>query len=238
MIDTHLTVILPAAGSGTRLSLPYSKEVLFTQEKALIDYSFDLFNNVKIDDITFVVVINENKTDIVKHLSKYKDKFNISFIFQNPNMKEYTGAVKSAKFLIGNNNLVLLPDSVVLPYNNFLHRAIIEDLSRNNFGFLYKQETNTEILKTKGCIKIENKSITMYEDKPTSNLSSFSAFWGGFYFKKCVFDNVLEYMHKSTLKEPNTEFNTTEMFMSTGIELKDYIDLGTWPEYRRFIDNY
>ena len=44
-----LTVILPAAGKGTRLNLPYPKEILrLNKEKALIDSSFDLFDGLPI----------------------------------------------------------------------------------------------------------------------------------------------------------------------------------------------
>ena len=60
-----LTVILPAAGKGTRLNLPYPKEILrVNQEKALIDHSFDLFNGLSRDQVEFAVIINENKTEI------------------------------------------------------------------------------------------------------------------------------------------------------------------------------
>ena len=62
---TKLTVILPAAGKGARLNLPYPKEMLrVNKEKALIDNSFDLFNGLGRDDVEFVVVVNEEKTAI------------------------------------------------------------------------------------------------------------------------------------------------------------------------------
>ena len=39
---SNLTVILPCAGEGTRLSLPYPKVHSIEKNKSLIDYSFDL----------------------------------------------------------------------------------------------------------------------------------------------------------------------------------------------------
>ena len=66
-----LTVILPAAGLGTRLSLPYPKELFRTDgENASIDLSFQIFDKVSTHDVNFVVIINENKTEIVKYLSR------------------------------------------------------------------------------------------------------------------------------------------------------------------------
>ena len=61
---SDLTVILPAAGQGTRLNLPYPKEILrLDKEQALIDYSFDFFRDYGRKDVQFIVVINEKKTE-------------------------------------------------------------------------------------------------------------------------------------------------------------------------------
>ena len=104
-----LTVILPAAGKGTRLNLPYPKEILrLNKDKALIDNSFELFKGLSREEVEFVVIINEEKTEIIKYLAKYKSHFNVSFTYQNPAELEYTGAIKSAKHLFGKQNIVLL----------------------------------------------------------------------------------------------------------------------------------
>ena len=114
-----LTVILPAAGKGTRLNLPYPKEILrLDKNQALIDYSFDFFKDYTKNDVDFVIVINEYKTEIVEYLSKYKNKYNIAFVYQNPKELEYTGAIKSAYNWFGEDNLVLLPDTILKLKNN------------------------------------------------------------------------------------------------------------------------
>ena len=84
-----LTVILPAAGKGTRLNLPYPKEILrVDKEKALIDNSFELFNGLGRQEIDFVVVINEEKTEIVKYLSKYKSQYNVCLLYTSPSPRD------------------------------------------------------------------------------------------------------------------------------------------------------
>ena len=101
---SKLTVVMPAAGKGSRLGLPYPKEIMHLEEdKALIDYSFDFFKNRSREEVEFVVIINEHKTDIVKYLSRYKDRYNISFTYQNSTEHEYTGAIKSGYHLFGEN---------------------------------------------------------------------------------------------------------------------------------------
>ena len=103
---------MPCAGEGTRLALPYPKEIFSIEKhKSLIDYTFDLFANYGRNDVQFVITLTEDKTDLIKYLSKYKHRFNISFTFFNPSETEYTGSLKSAKHLFGEKNIVLLPDT-------------------------------------------------------------------------------------------------------------------------------
>jgi len=147
----NLTVILPCAGEGSRLSLPFSKEVFSLEKnKSLIDYTFDLFSNYGRKDVEFVVTINEHKTDLVKYLSRYKHRFNISFTYFNPSETEYTGSIKSAKHLFGEKNLVLLPDTFLrLKTSQDILDLVSKSLNETGFTFFYKKEESPEMLRTK-----------------------------------------------------------------------------------------
>lgn len=237
---TPLTVILPAAGKGTRLNLPYPKEILrLDKDQALIDHSFNFFRDYGRKDVEFVIVINEEKTGIIEYLSKYKDRFNISFTYQNPNEHEYTGAIKSARHLFGEHNVILLPDTIMkLPPNIDLVEAIDNSLTETGFTFLYKKENDPAMLKTKGCLSInDDGKVTAYEDKPEHNVERFNAFWCSFAFRMRTFDGAIAFMEKSTLRQRVSidEIKDTPIFESKGIEVLDYIDLGTWEEIRRMI---
>jgi NDP-sugar pyrophosphorylase family protein len=239
---SKLTVIIPAAGQGSRLGLPYSKEILRVSEgQSLIDFSFDFFKDYGRKDVEFIIVFNEFKLDIVKYLSKYKDRFNISFTYQNPNEQEYTGAIKSAKHLFGEHNVVLLPDTLMqLSPGVDLFKAIESSLTETGFTFFYKKENNPAMLKTKGALSVtEDSIIETYEDKPEEKLERFNAFWCSFAFRKRAFDQCIAFMEKSTLRQRVTvdEIKNTPLYLSKGIEVEDYIDLGTWPELTRFIRN-
>jgi NDP-sugar pyrophosphorylase family protein len=240
---TPLTVILPAAGKGTRLNLPYPKEILrLNKEQALIDYCFEFFRDYGRKDVQFVVVINEEKTEIIEYLAKYKERFNISFTYQNPFEFEYTGAIKSAKHLFGEHNVILLPDAIMkLPPNIDLVEAIENSLTETGFTFFYKRENKEEMLQTKGCVAVnENGLVTAYEDKPERNFDRFNAFWCSFAFRKRAFDSAMAFMEKSTLRQRVSvdEIKETPIFESKGIEVLDYIDLGTWEEIRRLLANH
>jgi len=238
---SKLTVILPAAGKGTRLNLPYPKEIMkYEERKVLIDNGFDFFLDYGRKDVEFVVVINEHKLELVNYLSKYKDKFNISFTFQNPNEYEYTGAIKSARSLFGEHNVVLLPDTIMkLRPGKDLFTLVDNSLLETGFTFLYKKENNKDMLKTKGALFVNDEgNVIDYEDKPQENLDRYNAFWCAFAFRKRTFDVCMNFMEKSTLnlKRLDDEITNTPIFGSKGIEVLDYVDLGTWSEIRKLMN--
>lgn len=239
---SNLTVILPCAGEGTRLSLPYPKEIhSIEKNKSLIDYSFDLFSNYGRKDVEFVVTINENKTELVKYLSRYKTRFNISFTFFNPLETEYTGSIKSAKHLFGEKNLVLLPDTFMkLKSSDDIVKLVSNSLNETGFTFFFKRENDKNMLKTKGSLLIDGDNLVQeYEDKPQENIERFNAFWTSFAFRKRVFDSCIEFMEKSTLNHRLLvdEIKNTPLYKSKAIEVDEYVDLGTWDQIYNFIHN-
>ena len=238
---SNLTVILPCAGEGTRLSLPYPKEVhSIEKNKSLIDYSFDLFSNYGRRDVEFVITLNENKTELVKYLSRYKSRYNISFTFFNPAETEYTGSIKSAKHLFGEKNLVLLPDTFMkLKSSQDIVNLVSDSLNGTGFTFFFKREQSELMLRTKGALSIDDDNLVQeYEDKPQENTNRFNSFWTAFAFRKRVFDNCIEFMEKSTLKHRLLvgEIENTPIYKSKAIEVDDYVDLGTWDQIYKFID--
>lgn len=238
---SNLTVILPCAGEGTRLSLPYPKEIhSIEKNKSLIDYSFELFSNYGRRDVEFVITLNENKTELVKYLSRYKSRYNISFTFFNPAETEYTGSIKSAKHLFGEKNLILLPDTFLkLKSSQDILSLVSDSLNETGFTFFFKRESDPNMLKTKGSLFIDEENLVQeYEDKPQESLDRFNAFWTAFAFRKRVFDNCIEFMEKSTLKHRLLvgEIENTPIYKSKAIEVEDYVDLGTWEQIYKFID--
>ncbi len=243
ILQMKLTVILPSAGKGTRLNLPYPKEILrLDNNNALIDNCFNFFKDYGRNQVDFIVVINEDKTDLIKYLAKYKDRFNISFVYQNPSEKEYTGAIKSAYHLFGEHNIVLLPDTLMkLQPGKDLYTLTTEALEETGFSFLIKREEDREVLKTKGAIYVNAEGMVVeYEDKPSERVEQFNSFWCAFAFRRRNFFECINFMEKSTLKQKHSqnEITQTPIFGSKVIEVADYIDLGTWPEIRRLLIDY
>ena len=236
-----ITVVMPCAGEGTRLALPYPKEIFSIEKhKSLIDYTFDLFADYGRNDVQFVITMTEDKTDLVKYLSKYKHRFNISFTFFNPSETEYTGSLKSAKHLFGEKNIVLLPDTYLrLKESDDIIDLVNNSLNETGFTFFFKREKSELMLSTKGALIVSDDNVIVdYEDKPQENVGRFTAFWTSFAFRKRVFDSCMEFMEKSTLnhKLMGDEIKHTPIYNSKAIEVDEYIDLGTWDQIYKFLD--
>jgi len=239
---SRLKVILPAAGQGTRLNLPYPKEIMrLDANTALIDHSMRLFSNQDRNAVEFVVVINEHKTDLVKYLARYKDRYNISFVYQNPNEQEYTGAIKSAAHLFGEHNIVLLPDTILtLEPGVDLYSLVMQNLTATGFVFLYKPCGDENMLRTKGALTVDSdKKVQAYVDKPTVDVEQYNAYWCAFAFRRRAFNSCIDFMEKSTLRQTVDvdAIKSTPIYGSLAIPVLDYVDLGTWPEIRRVIND-
>jgi len=93
------------------------------------------------------------------------------------------------------------------------------------------------MLKTKGALKINDGLVEQYEDKPENNLENFNAFWCSFAFRRRAFDSSMAFMEKSTLRQrvSVSEIENTPIYKSKGIEVKNYVDLGTWPEIQKVL---
>ena len=73
----------------------------------MIDNCFNFFKDYGRNQVEFIVVINEDKTNLSSILQNIKIDI-IYHLYFKANEKEYTGAIKSAYHLFGEHNLVLL----------------------------------------------------------------------------------------------------------------------------------
>jgi hypothetical protein len=127
-----------------------------------------------------------------------------------------------------------------LPAGTDLYELVNSSLTETGFTFLYKKESDENILKTKGALCVDSENIIKaYEDKPETDLKKYNAFWCSFAFRKRVFNQCISFMEKSTLRQKFSidEIKSTPIHNSKGIEVNDYIDLGTWKEIRRMLLN-
>ena len=127
-----------------------------------------------------------------------------------------------------------------LKNGNDLFELVKTSLTETGFTFLYKDEVNKDVLKTKGALYVDDQKIIKdYQDKPQTDLDKFNAFWCAFAFRRRAFKSCMDFMEKSTLKQQvdSGEIEATPIYNSKAIDVEDYVDLGTWDEIKRLLIN-
>jgi len=231
---TGLNVILPCAGEGSRLGLPYPKEIhTVDRGMALIDHSFGLLlpHAHLIDRVT--ITLTKHKAEVLKYLDKYKGSLDLCFTFFNEAHSEWAGSILSADHLFLERNVVLLPDSVIterpgLPVIPTMDRLLAE----RDVVFAYKEECG-ERLRALGALSVGpgDGSIRRFCDKPVGDLEGLNAYWTAFGFRGAIGSGLLHLMTRSIRKEP---VDLAGIGSLAGFPVDGYRDLGTWEALKAF----
>lgn len=228
-----LTFIIPCAGKGTRLGIPFSKE-LFPIDKntTLIDKAFSYIEPFKrISKV--VIIVSEDKGDLIKYLKKYSDDFDINFVYQKNNLKELSGAIKSAANYFSEKNILLLPDIVLIDKQldwKFIN-LIEED---NDVNFLVCEENNENILQRMGAMTVKNDKVLSTIDKPTLEQvkeNNFNSYWVSFAFK---FDCYKDFLDNFEKMQKHEEYDKKYFENTLAIPVNYALDLGVWENIRKY----
>lgn len=233
----EITFIIPCAGKGSRLGAPWPKE-LFVIDKniSLIDVYFDHIKQFK-NNCQVVIIISEEKMELVKYLSKYKEDFDIIFCYQKPQFKELGGAIKSAENYLSKKNILLLPD--LLLSDKFMElkmQMYIDNLDRDNVAYLIKEENDPNILTKLGNVLInDNNIITEVVDKPTIDTikeKNYQHYWCSFGFTDKIKEQFLKEFDDLISKIPLNKNNC--LIRGTAVYIDNAIDLGVWTNIHKY----
>lgn len=233
------TYILPCAGSGTRLGLPYPKEIhRIEPDYSLIDYSLahvcakpELVKEI-------VVVIVPGKELVADYVKKKMENIaSVKSVYFNSNYSEWPGSILSAEEFFGDFNIALLPDSFLeLKAGEILVSEYKDVFSGGaDLVFSYIEESDVKRLTQLGALGIEGDEVLEFCDKPAKDAAhKFNAFWSSFGFRGPVGKNVLETMMSSVAREP---VSLQDIGISVrAFQARKYTDLGTWPSIAKFLD--
>jgi hypothetical protein len=223
-----INVILPCAGEGKRLGLPYPKEIhQVANGVSLIDLSMRLLQPFREQVGRVTIVVSPQKAAVMSYMAKWKDEFPLAFCFFDDRYFEWAGSIRSGEHLFMEKNLVLLPDSLV---EEDAARRVVPTmnamLDRSSLVFGYVRE-RAERLRHLGALAVEGDRVTAFCDKPADDLARFNAFWGTFGFRGEAAGPILETMTRSIRREAVdlASFGQREV---GAFPLSAYTDLGTW----------
>ena len=233
-----ITTILPCAGKGTRLGLPYPKELhRIAKDQSLIDFSLAHALNAQdhVDKVVTVVAPGkENVGDYAE--SRLNGSLRLERVYFNEAYVEWPGSIKSAEMHFGAFNVALLPDSVLrLPKGERLmqrYQSLFDDGA--DLVFAYVPQTDPQVLKALGALQINDSTVTGFCDKPDpADGNSYDGFWASFGFSRAAGAKVLDFMMRSVARQ-TVDINELSLDVR-GFEIESYTELGTWPSMARFL---
>ncbi|WP_239331281.1 hypothetical protein [Frankia sp. CiP3] len=229
-------MILPCAGAGSRLGLPFGKELLpLGAGSTPLDETLDLL----LPDATalrLVVVLGPGREATARHVIARTTAAGlpVAFTAQRPELAECTGAVLSAQPWFADRNLVLLPDQVLrFPAAGLIGRAL-DALGDAPFCFLAAREDDPARISRDGALLITGGAPARLADyaehPPLAAAGRFNATWFGFAFRHDA-GEALFLVHRAVTGRPVTTADVAASPLAgcPVIETGPYLDLGTWP---------
>lgn len=238
MASAPITFILPCAGKGTRLGLPYPKEIhRIKPDVSLVDFSLGHIKAGVALTEKAVVVVAPGKEIVANYVEDRLDgDCHVERVYFNEKYTEWPGSIRSAETHFGVNNIALLPDSVLTPKGqDVLAQKFSAEFARGaDLVFAYLPETDRTRLTSLGALNVEDGNVSEFCDKPeTDNEKQFNAFWTAFGFRGEVGVSVLEFMSRSVARE-RVDVSALGLKIRA-FPVADYIDLGTWPAIATYL---
>jgi len=239
-MSNDLVGLIPAAGKGVRLGLPYPKELYpVIRENRYKPISQFVVNNMTVAGIQHIIfVINENKHQLIGFFGDgHRFGCNLSYVVQE--QKNYKGkstspgladALDSAYHLIRGKTVCFgMADTIMQPDNIFATGLQVADPNDDVILLLFTTERPEKF----GMVKV-NPSGRVQEiiDKPKE--TNLTEMWGAIIWRS----RFTDHLHNSVTEEGISDFalimnNAIRSgFQFRGVHIKEglYIDLGTYEE--------
>lgn len=233
--------IIPAAGKGSRLGLPFSKELLplFFDEGyfPVINASIKAIKSVGVSEV--VVVINHSKSDIIKYLGN-GNRFGLKIKYAvQEESKSLPHAIFEALRIEGARDVFfLMPDTLITPgsFLEYFYGKISINHSANIGVFKSNRPDKFAMVKFDNKLEV----ISIEEKNPHSK---FEYMWGFWHWNNEVSKKFLEYDFNQFKQDELTLSDVMLSILEPSeifcIKMSNYLyrDLGTFDEINDYIKN-
>src|SRR6266536_5681647 len=235
-------VILPCAGAGSRLGLPYPKELLAVgPNRLLIDDTVDLLRTTSAPLGGVVIVVDDHHRPTIPYVTARLGDLPVCVVRQPPPHVAWTGAVHSARPWLADRALVLLPDQIVRAADGTDPLAwALSVLTRHRISFLAHQPAHPDCLAGDGALKVardSDPSVTDYLEKPGPAAARFDSAWVALAFRVPEGLPAVQAMHRmlTTPASPVAPVTLGEVgILGAPVGwVASYHDLGCWPAVTR-----
>ncbi len=218
-----ITVILPCAGEGKRLGLPFPKELApLGPGRVVIDSCLDLIAEIR---VPFRIVLREDgkREATARHIRDRLPKAPLAMVRDTGEADLPDAIVKMAPWL-GLTNVLMLPDVIYDAEPGLVTR--LASMTGPKMFAVAAAAMAPDRLGSLGALAVSGDRITAYEDKP-ADPSPYNAAWG-----MLGFSNVsgMRIIARVTAKNGKA---STPVLGAPVIWLNDFRDCGTWEGYCR-----
>jgi len=236
--------LIPCAGRGSRLSLPFSKEMFPDVHQSyyspIILHTIETMRDAGIEHLIFT--INPLKTDLLKYLGNGK-QFGLNFSYCiHPEPKSLAHSINEAYHLIKDKTVAFaMPDTIIQP-SSFM-KQLIKYHEDNQDSKITLGCFKTDKPWKFGMVKMKNNLAEEIIDKPKS--TSLEWMWGTIIWEPECTEQINQFIKDSD------EDNSKELILSDTfkrlLERKhvycccfndgQYKDLGTYDEINDWSNN-
>lgn len=229
----EITVILPCAGKGSRLGLPFPKELVpVNEDRLLIDSCLDLIDAAYENSRLRVVLLEDGKREqTADHIRAKLPHIPLALVRQGEKYRDMPEAVISLKPWFSVTNVVLLPDAVYRWEERDYDRGNdpVSDVAMKaaSFGFAFAAvKSDPKQVGEMGALQVENDRVTRYADKPGES-SDFNSFWVMLAFNSGTAGMAgLEQVRYGTFAKK--EITGAPLVPAPVTWIRGYRDCGTW----------
>lgn len=240
MPTPELTVIIPCAGQGARLGLPFPKELTpLGVGRLVIDSLLDLIANTSVR-CRVLVIENGHRDSTLTHIRRRLPRTPVACVRQREDIADMPAAVRSVSGWYAPVNVVMLPDMV---YRR--HPQVTDPLgdltaltAERSFGFLAAR-LSTEAIADLGALEVSSRTlgavstvdeparVVAYEDKPELP-ERYNAAWAAFAFSDGAGMSGLDLIDESTRRQRRGPIEEPPLAGAGVVWLSDFHDCGTW----------
>jgi glucose-1-phosphate thymidylyltransferase len=239
-MDEELIGLIPAAGKGVRLGLPYPKElypvIRYNRYKPIAQFVLDNLTTAGLKHV--VIVINETKHQLIGYFGDgHRFNCNISYVVQERSNQVKTStspglahALDSGYHLTKGKTVCFgMADTIMRPEDVFARSLITSSKDEDVVLVLFKTDRPEKF----GMVRLdENQSVLEIEDKPTQ--TDLEYMWGCIIWRPTFTQYLHESIHQLGISDFAQIMNNAiaDGLSFRGIRIEDgtYIDLGTYEE--------
>ncbi len=230
-VPVPVTVILPCAGTGSRLGLPFPKELApVARDRCLIDSCLDLVGRAEPGSCRVVLMDDGNREATVRYVASRLPCIPVARVRQPEHARDMPGAVLRLHPWWGPVNVLLLPDVAYDADGNLVSRLAA---AAQEHGFAFAAAPlPQEQLRRAGAVRAENQRVTCYEDKP-ADPSGYDLAWGALAFTASAGGEAgLRQVARSTERDPAGPVTAPPVAGAPVVMFAGWRDCGTWDGYQ------